>query len=224
MNRKLFHRISKLQVVATVARAAAATVVIVAVATVAWAASMVRLEDRPGSHVKVEGTSTLHAWHVESKSVDGAIEIEEAFLTDPSLASVASLHAGPSPKVTLTIAVAELASGNDRMDRLMREALLASKHPSIRFAAKEIQLPKGTVGSGKFNLQARGDLSIAGTTKEVAFPVEVERAADGKTTVAGKVPLKMTQFGIKPPVAMLGTLKTGDDITVSFRWVVAPNR
>lgn len=216
MNRNFFHRVSKSPLVATV--------VVLTVATTAWAAAVIKLEDRPGSHVKVEGTSTLHAWHAESKAVDGMIEIEDAYLTDSTLASVASLHSGPSPKVTLTIPIADLSSGNDRMDRLMREALIATKHPTIRFTAKEIRLPNGTAAAGKFNLQAKGDLSIAGTTKEVSFPVEVERSGDGKTTVAGKVPLKMTQFGIKPPVAMLGTLKTGDDITVTFRWIVAPNR
>jgi Cu/Ag efflux protein CusF len=30
----------------------------------------------------------------------------------------------------------------------------------------------------------------------------------------------MTTFGIQPPTAMMNTIKTGDDVKVTFRWVV----
>ena len=30
------------------------------------------------------------------------------------------------------------------------------------------------------------------------------------------VPIKMTDFGIKPPTAIFGRLKTGDDVKVNF--------
>jgi hypothetical protein len=32
----------------------------------------------------------------------------------------------------------------------------------------------------------------------------------------------MSDFGMKPPTAMLGTVKTGDDVTVRFEWTLGP--
>ena len=39
-------------------------------------------------------------------------------------------------------------------------------------------------------------------------------------TVIGDVPLLMTDYGIKPPTAMLGMLKTDPKITVTFEVVL----
>ena len=50
--------------------------------------------------------------------------------------------------------------------------------------------------------------------------VQGVRGNDGRYILTGQTPVKMTAFGIKPPVAMLGTIKTGDDVKVTFRWVV----
>jgi hypothetical protein len=38
----------------------------------------------------------------------------------------------------------------------------------------------------------------------------------GVVNVKGIVPLKMTDFGVDPPTAMLGALKTGDDIKINY--------
>ena len=40
-------------------------------------------------------------------------------------------------------------------------------------------------------------------------------------TVIGEVSLLMTDYGIKPPTAMLGMLKTDPKITVTFETVLA---
>jgi hypothetical protein len=34
------------------------------------------------------------------------------------------------------------------------------------------------------------------------------------------VPIKMTDFGIKPPTAIFGTLRTGDEVKVNFALTV----
>ena len=38
----------------------------------------------------------------------------------------------------------------------------------------------------------------------------------GKVQFTGSYTLKMTDFSVKPPTAMFGTIKTGDEITVKF--------
>jgi hypothetical protein len=43
---------------------------------------------------------------------------------------------------------------------------------------------------------------------------------DAGLTVKGEVPLLMTDFGIAPPKAMLGMLKTDPKVTVTFETVL----
>ena len=39
---------------------------------------------------------------------------------------------------------------------------------------------------------------------------------DKQFQVKGEVPLKMSDFGIDPPTAMMGTLKTGNEVVIKY--------
>ena len=62
-------------------------------------------------------------------------------------------------------------------------------------------------------------LQIAGVEREVALDITTERK-DSTLTVSGEVQLLMTDFGITPPKAMLGMLKTDPKVTVTFETVL----
>jgi hypothetical protein len=176
-----------------------------------------------GAEVKVSGTSTLHAWTVESTTLSGSIEIAPSFLTDATLATVPELQPGGAPRVEIVIPAKSLKSESARMDKVMWEALGVDAHPEIRFALRASErVPADDAVDGRFALATKGELTIAGRTREIALPVEVERNAAGGYVVKGELPLKMTDFGIKPPTALLGTVRAGDDVKVAFRWEVRP--
>jgi hypothetical protein len=62
---------------------------------------------------------------------------------------------------------------------------------------------------------------VAGVTR----PVEVEvvyEVRNGALFFKGSKKIKMTQFNVEPPSFMFGTIKTGDEITVSFEATLAP--
>jgi hypothetical protein len=44
----------------------------------------------------------------------------------------------------------------------------------------------------------------------------VYNPADKSFTVTGVKKMKMTDYNVKPPTALLGTIKTGNDITISY--------
>jgi hypothetical protein len=48
------------------------------------------------------------------------------------------------------------------------------------------------------------------------------RQADGSIKATGTVPVKMTAFQMKPPTAMLGAIRCGDEVKVKFDLVVGP--
>jgi polyisoprenoid-binding protein YceI len=58
-------------------------------------------------------------------------------------------------------------------------------------------------------------LKIAGVEREVALDVTALRQEAG-LTVKGSIDILMTDYGIAPPKAMLGMLKTDPKVTVTF--------
>jgi polyisoprenoid-binding protein YceI len=71
-------------------------------------------------------------------------------------------------------------------------------------------------------LQAVGTLTIAGQQKAIEMLVKTDRGAGGNAAATGTQAILMTDFGIKPPVFMLGTLRTGNKVTVSFKLNMTP--
>ena len=175
------------------------TLAILTLALAALAAGAERFVPATGSMIRVEGTSTLHDWKMEGASIDGQIDTTR-------------------PNATVTIPVASIKSSHTKMDKLMTEALKAKDHPEIRYELVEATgIP---ANAATFTTKTRGKLTIAGVTREIAMDVQAARNTDGRYILTGTAPVKMTAFGIKPPVAMMGTIRTADDVKVTFRWIV----
>jgi len=118
----------------------------------------------------------------------------------------------------MEIPVKSVKSEHAKMDKLMADALKAEKNPVIRYAMTSAVLAKSGT---PFTLDTKGKLTIAGVTREVTMRVTGTRDANGAYVLTGQAPVRMSDYGIKPPTAMLGTIKTGDDVKVTFRWAVA---
>jgi len=143
------------------------------------------------STVNVSGTSTLHAWDMTSKEASFA----------------GTVNGNKMENVVFTIKATSLKSKDSSLDKNAYKALDTGKYPDITFNAVSIPTSGTSTIAGK--------LTIANSTKDINLPVTV--AKSGTTyTLTGKVKLKMTSFGIKPPSVMMGTIKSGDEITISY--------
>jgi polyisoprenoid-binding protein YceI len=165
-----------------------------------------RLIPTKGSLIRIEGTSTLHDWTMEGTTIDGTIVAPplEQWKNDASDVSVA-------------VPVTSIRSEHAKMDKLMAEALKAGANPTIRYELTSAALAaSGTT----LRLDTRGKLTIAGVTREVAMQVSGTRDPAGTYLLTGQVPIRMSDYGIKPPTAMMGTIRTGNDVKVTFRWAV----
>lgn len=185
------------------------------------AETRVRYEARPESSlVRVEGTSTLHGWTVEGRDIQGYLEIEEGFQTGP-VADLPSLRLrGVQPRVRIEIPVLSLNSHKEGMDEKMYEALKEKGHPKIVYRLMEAVLGDNP-DLQKFPLQldTRGELTVAGVSRPVEMRVSVARVGERQLRITGETRLRMTDFGIKPPRAMLGMVRTGDEIQIVFEWM-----
>jgi polyisoprenoid-binding protein YceI len=148
---------------------------------------------------KVAGTSTIHDWDMVSK--DGQKGNAKIKMENGKITEIQNL------KVVLPAST--LKSGKNGMDKNAYEALKVKNHPEIQFELTEVLSISDNL------IKAKGNLTIAGTTKSV--PMDVKYAVNGSGLVfSGSQKIKFTQFNIDPPTAMFNTIKTGDDLTVSF--------
>jgi polyisoprenoid-binding protein YceI len=171
-----------------------------------------------GSTITIEGTSTLHAWKMQGNTING--ELSVASEVSKAITAEAWKAAGERvAAVAVAIPVTSIKSEHDRMDKLMADALKAKSNPEIRYEMTSATL-QGTTGPA-FTLKTTGRLTIAGVTRDMAMEIAGSRMSDGRYVLSGQAPIKMTDFGIKPPKAMMNTIRTGDDVKVTFRWVVA---
>jgi len=188
---------------------------------VARAEGVARFESIPDkSKVAVDGTSTMHDWTVKSRNISGHIAFKFDVAPDaPAQIIREAIVANPSAEVDVTIEVKSLKSGDKAMDKKMYEALKRDDHPTITYRLTKIELAKGTTAEQtRFDVDTTGDLTIAGTTRELQMPMVLEVVDAQHLRISGQVPMKMTTYKVKPPEAMLGMIKSGDKIKVAFEW------
>ncbi len=187
---------------------------VLALSALAFAADLAKFDSKPGTKVKIDGTSSIHDWSVESGIVAGTMEIDAAFVANPTAAKPGKMAAS----VTTTIPVRSLKSGTKAMDDRMYDAMKFTKFPKIEYRLTELTLketPKSA--TGPFNFDSKGELTVSGVTNKVAFPVTMTR--DDKTLkTTGATSVKMTSFGIEPP-GLVVLIKTGDEVKLTFDWV-----
>jgi len=185
-----------------------------ATAAAAQGPSAVRLRLEPGSEVTVEGTSTMHAYHCKTEKIMAYVDVDPGYTKD--LTKIAK----PIVSVKVNILVNSLKCGNGTMDKNLYSTLNADKNPMITYTLSGYDILNGL--SSSFAANTKGTLKISGTEKLVDMKINASRLAEGKVTAEGEETLLMTDFGIKPPSFMLGTLKVGNEVKVKFNLKAGP--
>jgi YceI-like domain. len=192
-------------------------VTVFAVNTAAQTTNGVRLQLRPGSELSFEGTSTLHAFHCKTTKMEATVQV------DPTYAEARlSQLMRPLKTAEIVIPVKSITCGSKGLEENMYKALRADKYPEIRYELSTYQIPPGTATDDGFTFQATGKVAVAGRQKTIEMLIRADRQRDGSATAAGTQNLLMTDFGIKPPVFMLGMLRTGNKVVVSFKLKAMP--
>jgi polyisoprenoid-binding protein YceI len=153
------------------------------------------------SSIRVDGTSNVHAWHLTTSTFTSDIEM--------------AAPAGPGSKVeavTLTIPVTSLKSGKGGLDKNTYKAMNAEKHPTITFRLTSYMAePK----NGAYAAKIGGMLTVNGVDHAVMLDATITGEPAALQAV-GTTKFKMTDFGIKPVTALMGTIRTGDEVKITF--------
>lgn len=157
-----------------------------------------------GSGLWLEGDSTLHVFH------STATELRASGEADASK----PLLEGAMSDFSFTVPVRGLKSGKVGLDQNMRKALKADQFPEIVFRLSRLSREEGSEGGARF--EAAGTLTVAGRDKEVLLRPEA-REEGGRFMIEGTQDLRMTDFGVKPPVMMLGAVRTRNEVKIRYR-------
>lgn len=152
------------------------------------------------STIQVLGTSTLHAWKMNSNSIISTAKVNNNTQIVSSVFQVAT----NSLKST----------EGSMMDNIAHKAMKMKNFPAIIFTIQSNKV--NSTNKTGFEGTVTGNLMIAGVSRPMAIPVNVTYLVNNMIKVEGNEPLKMTDFGIKPPTAMFGAIKSGDEVHVAF--------
>jgi len=143
------------------------------------------------SVIKINGTSSVHDWESTTDQINADLVLATGGKQIQSL--------------VVKVPVKSIKSGKGLMDSKTYDAFESDKNPLITFQMTDATSFKLT---GK-DVEAivNGNITMAGTGKVLA---------DGSFQFKGSVPLKLSEFKMKSPTAMMGMLKTGDAVTINF--------
>jgi polyisoprenoid-binding protein YceI len=165
------------------------------------------------ARVSLAGTSNIHDYTASTTNVQIVrFEFSEG-VSGPNFWDEI-VKPGAIQSFEVAVAAGSLSSPREGLDKNMYKALKVTQFPTITF-----RLVRFEGGGDPGILRATGTLTIAGVEREVVLELKTTRR-DSNFIVNGTLPLVMTDYGIAPPKAMLGMLKTDPKVTVTFETVL----
>ena len=171
-----------------------------------------RLAVRPDSRLWLEGSSNVRDWRCEATSLDASVDIDDGI---HAVGSTAARVRG----VQVRVPTHALTCGRSQMDHIMYKALHVDDAPECRQIVGRFDVVSTAAGA-RPTLVMQGTLRIAGRERVVRMPVELEEQPDGSVRAKGALPILMTDYGISPPTALFGVVRTEDRIVVKFDLLV----
>jgi polyisoprenoid-binding protein YceI len=190
-----------------------ALIATLAATSAAYAQETVRIPVSPDSKLWIDGTSNLHSWSCKAEKFEATIALDPA-----GGAQLATALPKALKRVEVKVSVKSLKCGHGGMDDNLYKALNADQTPEVTYILGTFEAAGETKDA--FTLETQGTLTISGKQNKIAMDVVATRLADGTVKATGTVAIKMTDYGIKPPTAIFGRLKTGDEVKVNFELTV----
>jgi polyisoprenoid-binding protein YceI len=168
------------------------------------------------ARVTLAGTSNIHSYSAWTDTVRvTGVKLAATVTADTLWDDV--VRPGALERFEVAIPAATLTSRDAGLDKNMYKALKVEEYRDITFRLKAVERnPAG-------GLMAIGMLQIAGVEREVVLALTTA-GRDASLVVTGRVALLMTDYGITPPTAMLGMLKTDPKVIVTFETVLSVPR
>jgi len=90
--------------------------------------------------------------------------------------------------------------------------LETSKYPEIKFKSTDV---KGSIGSGAFDVEIGGDLTLHGVTRHITIPAKVTFEGDSLRAV-GEFEINRKKYGVKATTAARGLVRVRHTLKFKF--------
>ena len=174
-----------------------------------------RLATQAGSRLWIEGGSNVRSWSCDATRIDASV-------TGDTIAPAATAKAVSTAarRARLVIPVAQIDCRNGTMNEHLRKALKADAKSTIEYRIASWELVPASADSGA--VTTKGTLAMAGAEKPIDVELTATRGTQGTWRLDGSKTLRMTEWGIKPPTLMFGTMRVKDPVTIRFHLVMEP--
>jgi len=159
------------------------------------------------SKVVIKGTSTLHDWQMDAKNFKTEMVLEEKGEKDLRISGV-----------SFSCKSSDVLGEQKLMNNKAHDALKVKQFSDIKFNQSEVKME--SANSNSFKGYVIGKLEIAGVSRNVELPFSGEVNSGEDVSVSGSFRMKMSDYGIVPPSVMMGTIKTGDEITLEYSFMM----
>ncbi len=166
------------------------------------------------STMTIYGSANVTDWEAKVKTITGevVVSIPDGNVWDGADASWFQ-------KVSISIPVEDIDADSRRMNNNMHDYLKESAYPNITYEMKEVMKLVVSNNPGA-TLMAKGEIIAAGVPFEIEHEVKIRSGNNGQLIVSGSKELLMTDFGIDPPTAMLGSIRSHDKMNITFELVL----
>jgi polyisoprenoid-binding protein YceI len=155
--------------------------------------------------ITVAGTSTMHEWSSKATAVTVTGDFSFANGTLDKINAASVKIDSKSLKST---------KNSDLMDERTHSTIKADKFPSITYVFTKVASTQ--TNGGETTVTVNGNLTIAGVTKPTDLVLKFKALPNGDVEIKGTRKILMSNHGIKPPSFMLGAMKVGDEITITY--------
>lgn len=152
----------------------------------------------------INGTSTLHDWTMKSLKADCS-----ANFTINGAGQIVGVDG-----LVFSTPVTSLKSEHTSMDNNAYKALKTDKNPMISYTVNTVTVAPAEAGG--VVVTCKGKLSIAGASRDEDVIALCRLNPDNTISVTGTEKISMKEFSVDPPTFMMGTIKTGNEIVLSF--------
>ena len=176
----------------------------------------------PGSTLRLTGTSTVHDYESATTATSVSITRRPGSAPAARSAGFAGLvRASAVASVDVQVPVRSLHSPRKGLDANLYKALKADAHPTIDVHLDHYAVSGRGASGDTIPVTASGTIRISGVERPLSLDARLHRG-DGGTWVVGTHTLRMSEFGIKPPRMMMGTLRVRDPVTIHYRLLLLP--
>lgn len=177
-------------------------------ALISWQTASAPMQLESSSRLWVSGTSSVRGFQCEAAGL-------EASVTSRGDDAVAAVLGGDKSVEAVEVAVAanSLDCKNGTMNGHMLKAIKATEHPSISFKLSSYDLAPA---NDSMKVTMSGKLTLGGVERDITLEATAAPGPENTLKITGTHALLMTDYGLKPPSLMLGTMKVHDKVTVHF--------